>query len=84
MKKKASQVDKVKIVMGRLVRVENTKRPNFSNADKVYFAVQVEDAEGGKERCLLFTEEQIAAAEKRASKNPEDLTKKGFLVNLID
>ena len=84
MKKKVVQIDKTKVVKGRLIKVENTKRPNFSNADKEYFAVQVEDADGKNERCLLFTAEQIAAAAKRAAKNPEDLTKKGFLVSLLD
>ena len=81
---KKEKIDKVRVVNGRLIKVVNTKRPNFSNADKEYFAVQVEDANGSNERCLLFTEEQIAAAEKRALKNAEDLTKKGFFSNLLD
>ena len=83
-KAKAVKVDKVKVVNGRLVRVTNMKRPLFSNADKVYVAVQVEDADGYNERCLLFTEEQIATAERRSARNHEDLTKKGFFVNLLD
>jgi hypothetical protein len=84
MSKKVMQVDKARVIKGRLIRVENTKRPSFSNADKEYFAVQVEDADGKNERCLLFTAEQVAAAEKRAARNPEDLTKKGFFVSLMD
>jgi hypothetical protein len=84
MSKKTVKIDKATVVKGRLIKVENTKRPGFSNADKEYVAVQVEDANGKNERCLLFTTEQIAAAEKRASRNPEDLTKKGFIVNILD
>lgn len=79
-----AKIDKVKVFMGRLIKVENTLRPLFSRANTEYFAVQVEDANGKNERCLLFTEHQIAAAEKRAARNPEDLTKKGFIVNLLD
>lgn len=36
------------------------------------------------ERPILFTEKEIARAEKRAKNNPEDLTKKGFLTDLLD
>lgn len=78
------KIDKVKVVMGRLVRVENTRKPKLSNANSTYFAVQVEDADGDNERCLLFTEKQIETAARRAARNPEDLTKKGFFVNLMD
>jgi len=74
---KKGKIDKVKVVMGRLIKVENTQKAKLSNANDVYFAVQVEDADSGNERCLLFTEKQIEAAQKRAEKNPEDLTKKG-------
>jgi hypothetical protein len=78
------KIDKVKVVMGRLIRVENTRKAKLSNANDVYLAVQVEDADGGRERCLLFTKKQIEAAEKRAARNPEDLTRKGFVVDLLD
>ena len=78
------KIDKVRVVMGRLITVENTKKAKFSNANDTYKAVQVEDYDGGRERCLLFTDKQIDAAEKRAARNPEDLTKKGFIVNLLD
>lgn len=71
-----------KIVKGRLVLVDNTER-KFGSAD-VYIAVQVEDENGKNERCILFTKDEIAKAEIRASKNPEDLTKKGFFTNLLD
>lgn len=69
---------------GRLIKVNNTKIPKLSNANKEYFAVWVEDSNGKNERCLLFTEHEIKNAEYRASKNVEDLTKKNFFSNLID
>jgi hypothetical protein len=71
-----------KVVKGRLISVENTDRI-FGSAG-YYIAVQVEDADGSNERCILFTDAEIAKAEERAKRNPEDLTKKGFLTNLLD
>ena len=44
----------------------------------------VEDADGGGERRLLFTDREIERAERRAYKNKEDLTKKSLLVDLHD
>ncbi len=72
----------MKVVKGRLISVDNTDR-KFGSANN-YIAIQVEDSNGGNERCLLFTNDEIAKAEIRASKNPEDLTKKGFFTNLLD
>jgi hypothetical protein len=72
----------MKVVKGRLITVDNTDRI-FGSADS-YIAIQVEDADGGNERCLLFTDAEIAKAEERANKNPEDLTEKGFFTNLLD
>jgi len=72
----------VRVVKGRLISVENADR-SFGAAP-YYIAVQVEDFNGKNERCLLFTDAEIAKAERRASKNPEDLTKKGFLTDLFD
>ncbi len=80
----AKLVDKVSIKNGRLVKVWNTKRKKFSNAKLIYFAMWVEDANGKNERCLLFTESEIARAEHRAAQNKEDLTKKSLLTNLFD
>lgn len=71
-----------KIRAGRLQMVENKDR-KFGSALE-YFALWVEDSNGKNERCLLFTEKEIKAAEKRAAKNPEDLTKKGWLTDLLD
>jgi hypothetical protein len=70
------------VVKGRLIEVENTER-KFGSAPS-YIAVQVEDADGGNERCILFTQDEINKAQERASKNPEDLTKKGFFTRLLD
>jgi hypothetical protein len=71
-----------KVVKGRLISVENKDRTFGSSA--YYIAVQVEDADGGNERCILFTDAEIAKAEERAKRNPEDLTEKGFFTNLLD
>lgn len=72
------------IKSGRIVEVENTNRPKFSRANKRYFAIWVEDSDGQNERCLLFSKAEILAAEHRAIKNPEDLTKKSWIQNLLD
>lgn len=72
----------MKIVKGRLISVENKNRA-FGSA-KSYIAVQVEDSDGENQRCILFTDAEIARAEERAKKNPEDLTKKGFFTDLFD
>jgi len=78
------KIDDVSVKNGRLIKVKNTKRPKFSNANVKYVAVFVENANGSKERCLLFTENEIKNAEYRASQNKEDLTKKSFWVDLLD
>ena len=78
----ANVLDQVKVKQGRLIRVENTER-TFGSAD-VYIAVQVEDADGSNERCLLFTEKEIQAAQERADKNKEDLTTKSFITDMLD
>lgn len=80
----AQKLADVKVVAGRLIPVVNTERKAFSNAKKQYLAVWVEDAEGGNERCILLTEKELARAEYRASKNPEDLTKKSWWTNVTD
>jgi hypothetical protein len=78
----AKVLDQVKVKQGRLIRVENTER-TFGSAD-VYVAVQVENADGSDERCLLFTEKEIQAAQERADKNKEDLTNRSFITDLLD
>ena len=78
----AKVLDQVKVKQGRLIRVQNTER-TFGSSD-VYIAVQVEDADGSNERCLLFTEKEIQAAQERADKNKEDLTTKSFITDMLD
>lgn len=80
----AKKIDDVRVTAGRLIRVKNTNKPKFSNAKNEYLALFVEDANGKNERCLLFTERELKLAEYRANRNPEDLTKKSFLQNLLD
>jgi hypothetical protein len=80
----ADQIDKSKILAGRLIRVKNTKKAKLSNAKNEYFALWVEDANGKHERCLLITAKELERMEHRAKKNPEDLTRKGLLTNLMD
>ena len=82
--KSALELDDVTVKAGRIIRVWNKNRPRFSNADKMYFSVWVEDADGGNERCLLLTDSELARAEYRASRNKEDLTKKDFFTNFLD
>jgi hypothetical protein len=71
-----------RIVKGRLIKIDNTDR-KFGSALS-YIAVQVEDEDGSRERCILFTQDEINKAHDRAKKNPEDLTEKGFFTNLLD
>jgi hypothetical protein len=78
------KIDNSRVVAGRLIRVKNTKKIKFSNAKNEYIAVWVEDPNNKNERCLLFTERELNIAEERAKKNPEDLTSKSFIQNLID
>jgi hypothetical protein len=80
----ASLIDKVKVKAGRLIKVWNEDRRKFSNAKLEYISVWVEDADGKNERCLLFTENEIKTAEKRAENNLEDLTDKSFFTDFID
>jgi hypothetical protein len=78
----ANLIDQVRVKAGRLIRVWNTlKKKNENNG---YVSVWVEDANGKNERCLLFTEKEIARAELRASKNVEDLTEKGCITDFVD
>jgi hypothetical protein len=78
----ANLIEQVKVKAGRLIRVWNTQKKR--NENKGYVSIWVEDADGKNERCLLFTEREIERADLRASKNIEDLTKKGFITDIID
>ncbi len=81
---KVTRLDKVLVKSGRIIEVMNENRKKFSKAAKTYLTIQVEDANGGNERCLLFTAREMRVAEERAKKNPEDWTKKNILVDAID
>ena len=61
-----------KIEAGRLILVENLHKKNFTNAKTWYYAMWVEDADGGNERCWLMTNKDIQLAENRAERNVED------------
>ena len=74
----------ITVKSGRLICVKNTEVPKLSNANSHYWAVHVEDCDGVNERCILLTEKELERAEYRASRNKEDLTKKGFLADLFD
>lgn len=129
----AKLIEDEKIVMGKVIKVENQMK--VATANDVYLSVQVEDESGENERCLLFTEKefdkvstvkadfmtdamksgriynatidgdmtylvkvgrgdvekiirlsptQLEIAENRSEKNPEDLTKKSLLTDMID
>jgi len=80
----SEQIDKGTPKMGRLIRVKNTKRPKFTNAKTEYYAMWVEDDDGTNERCLIFTEAEIASAEKRSLRNKEDWTKRDWVTDLLD
>lgn len=70
------------VKQGRLITVTNTRKHRLAN--DTYLAVWVEDEDGSNERVLLFTQRDIERGEHRAKMNPEDLTKKGLLQDLID
>ena len=130
----AKQIDEFKVVLGQMIKVQNQDKKNLQCEN--YIAVQVEDEDGENERCLLFTEIQLAdmpkmtskllqknmvvgrlysfvigchkafvvkmfnrsgdekifrispkklqLSQKRAMKNPQDLTKKSWLTDLAD
>ena len=80
----SNKIDKNMIKNGRMIRVSNTEKKKFSNANEQYVALWVEDSNGKNERCLLFTESAIKVAEERAKKNQEDLTKKNLIINFLD
>lgn len=70
-----AKIDNVPAKMGRLVHIENTNQYNKGNEADVYVAVWVEDADGSNRRCIMFTDGEVARAERRATKNPEDQVK---------
>lgn len=86
----ANLIDKVRVVAGRLIRVENTQRKQLAahsplrTGAEYYYSVWVEDADGSNERCLLLTACELERIERRSRKNPEDLPAKGLIARLLD
>jgi hypothetical protein len=68
--------------LGRLVRVKNTNKKGYSGEREDFIAVWVKGKNGPK--CLLFTDGEIERAETRAAKNPEDLTKRSWISEILD
>ena len=81
---KVLTLDDAEVKAGRLIPVWNTKRKKFSNANRQYIAVWVEDANGKNERCLLLTQKELERLEYRAKRNKEDLTEKSFWTDMLD
>ena len=58
----AEKIDDFKTVMGQMIMVKNQEK--VATANERYVAIHVEDENGENERCLLFTEIEIADMEK--------------------
>lgn len=58
----AEKIDDFKTVMGQMIMVKNQEK--VATANERYVAIHVEDENGLNERCLLFTEIEIADMEK--------------------
>lgn len=58
----AEKIDDFKTVMGQMIMVKNQEK--VATANERYVALHVEDEDGNNERCLLFTEIEIADMEK--------------------
>jgi hypothetical protein len=69
------------VKQGKIIEVNNKDRK--FGANEKYYAIWIEDNKK-KEKCLLFTDHQLIVAQNRATKNLEDIPKKGFWSNLFD
>ena len=58
----AEKIDDFKTVLGQMIMVKNQEK--VATANDKYIAIQVEDENSENERCLLFTEIEIADMEK--------------------
>lgn len=70
--------------LGRLVKIKNLKRNNFSTEKEHYVAVLVKNEDGTDAKCLLFTEAELHKAEFRAIRNPEDNIERSYYSLFID
>jgi len=83
-------LDNARVIPGRILRVLDKKKSDYDDdgyedeTKNVKYVTWVEDANGKNERPLMFTKEMLAAAEKLAAENEEDIPKKGFIQDLID
>lgn len=70
--------------LGQLIEVKNSSKKPFpkKQADN-YFAVWV-SLPGGQKKCLLLTASDLAKAELRSEKNPEDLTQRSVISKILD
>lgn len=83
-KKKATGPDGIKVKSGRLgdVRVVMNK-DRHPAANSKYFALRAQFP-NGEETAFLFTAKELERALDRAQKNPEDIPKVPFLLDLLD
>lgn len=69
--------------LGRLISVKNTNKKGHTGERDSFVAVWVKNARGVAQ-CILLTEGEIARGMMRAEKNPEDLTKRSWISELLD
>lgn len=77
-------MDSARVVPGRLIRVWNKGHEKNDPNDDFHYTLWVEDANGKNERCIILTPKMLAEADQLAKDNPEDLTEKSFIQNVID
>lgn len=53
----AQKINKMKVEAGAIIPVKNISR--HPAADEKYYAIWIEDFDGGNERCLLLTDREI-------------------------
>lgn len=69
--------------LGRLVSVKNTNKKGHTGEKESFIAVWVKNARGISQ-CILLTEAELQRGVMRADKNPEDLTKRSWISELLD
>jgi hypothetical protein len=69
--------ENVKVTAGKLIKVYNQKRRVLTQAKNWYYALWIEDHDGGNERCIMLTGKELENVEHRASKNQEDCIVRG-------
>lgn len=69
--------------LGRLISVKNTNKKGYNGERDSFIAVWVKDKRGISQ-CILLTEGEVARGIIRAEKNPEDLTKRSWISEILD